>query len=101
MEWCLCGAAWRSEWRREPRGETSELAFDRLFAVFELGLERPRLSSPADWDFEEAGGGAHYQAGLLSQGLRTVEIFALIHQPILLLSRVALGALDFRDVSLS
>ena len=41
--------------------------------------------------FEEAGGGALYLAGYRSK-LRTIVIFALIHQPILSLSLVALAA---------
>ena len=41
--------------------------------------------------FEGVGGGAHYPPGCRSVWLRTIAIFALIHQPILPLSLVALG----------
>ena len=68
----------------------NELTIDRLFAVSELGLvaigEVGRRRG-----FEEAGGGAFYLAGYRSK-LRTIVIFALIHQPILSLSLVALAA---------
>ena len=40
------------------------------------------------WGFEEAGGDAVYLSGYRSE-LRTIVIFAFIHQPILPLSRVA------------
>jgi len=45
-----------------------ELAFDRLFAVFELGLDGPSSELARRVRFEEAGGGALYQAGFRGPG---------------------------------
>ena len=66
----------------------------------ELGLDGLTTELARRLGFEEAGGGAVYLAGCRGPWLRTVVIFALIHQPILPLSRVALEVLGFESVRL-
>lgn len=66
-----------------------ELAFDRLCAVGEpdwIVLARPQVG------FRGGRWRRTLSAGLSEPWLRAIVIFALIHQPILPLSVVALGA---------
>jgi hypothetical protein len=71
------------------RTRRSELAVDRLCAVFKPGREGR--------DDSTAVGGPRWQVGAhtirraVGARLRTIAIFALTHQPILPLSLVALG----------
>jgi len=67
---------------------SNELGFDRLFAVCETRAAGPLNELARSLGFEEEGGDAVYLSGYRS-GLRTIAIFAFIHQPIWPLSRVA------------
>lgn len=88
------GKSFRNRWsvafglRRE--GVTSdELGFDRLFAVCKLGLQGPLIELCPQLGVRGGRVATQTICRAIEARLRTIVIFAFIHQPILPLSRVA------------